>query len=97
MRYAVPFLLVGIFALNWSLSGESPFYRLSFMAQITFYLLALAGWAGARLGLRMGPLALPYYFALANVAALAAFIEFMSGRANVVWEPIRSRPAAGSS
>ena len=97
MRYAVPFFLVAIFALNWSLAGVSSSYRWSFIAQITFYLLALAGWAGARLGLRLGVLALPYYFALANMAALAAFIEFMRGRANVVWEPVRGRQVASSS
>ena len=97
MRYAVPVWLVAIFALNWSLSGESSLYRWSFIAQLIFYLMGLAGWAGARRGLRLGLLALPYYYALANVAALAAFIEFMRGRANVVWEPIRRRQAASSS
>src|ERR1700754_347142 len=71
MRYAVPFFLLAAFALNLFCVGESSFYSLTFIAQISFYLTALAGWLGERLHLRLGVLALPYYFALANAASLA--------------------------
>ncbi|MEN3332502.1 MAG: hypothetical protein V7641_1867 [Blastocatellia bacterium] len=96
MRYAVPFLLITAFVLNLLLAGESPIYRLLFITQAIFYLAAIAGGLGERLGLRLGVLALPYYFALANAASLVAFIHFMRGNAHVLWEPIReSRAASG--
>jgi len=95
-RYAVPGFLIIAFASNLLLTGDAPFYRLAFIAQATFYLAALAGWLGERLRLRLGMLGLPYYFALANAASLAAFIQFMRGKAHVLWEPIRqSRAASG--
>jgi cellulose synthase/poly-beta-1,6-N-acetylglucosamine synthase-like glycosyltransferase len=97
MRYAVPFFLCVALAANWRLAGESSFYYWGFVAQITFYLMAVAGGLGERLGLRLGALALPYYFALANAASLAAFGQFMRGKANVLWEPIRERRATSGS
>jgi cellulose synthase/poly-beta-1,6-N-acetylglucosamine synthase-like glycosyltransferase len=96
LRYAVPFFLIAAFALNLLLVGESPFYRLTFITQAIFYLAAVAGCLGERLHMRLGVLALPYYFALANAASLAAFIQFMRGKAHVLWEPIReSRATSG--
>jgi hypothetical protein len=38
---------------------------------------------------KMGPIALPYYFVLVNVATAAAFIKFMRGEAHIIWEPVR--------
>jgi cellulose synthase/poly-beta-1,6-N-acetylglucosamine synthase-like glycosyltransferase len=96
MRYAVPFFLLAALVLNLLLAGESPFYRLAIIAQAAFYLAAAAGWLGERLRLRLGVLALPYYFVLANAASVVAFIQFMRGNAHVLWEPIReSRAASG--
>jgi cellulose synthase/poly-beta-1,6-N-acetylglucosamine synthase-like glycosyltransferase len=95
MRYAVPVFLFVAFAMNLLLVNQSPFYRLVFIAQVTFYLTALAGGLGERLRLRLGVLALPYYFALANAASLAAFFQFMRGNAHVLWEPIRESGATG--
>jgi cellulose synthase/poly-beta-1,6-N-acetylglucosamine synthase-like glycosyltransferase len=94
MRYAVPVFLILALAANLPLAGEAIFFRLTLMAQAAFYLAAAAGWLGERLGMRLGPLALPYYFALANAASLIAFIHFMRGRAHVLWEPIRDGRAA---
>ena len=97
MRYAVPFFLIVALVSNLLLVNESTFYGLAFIAQAAFYLAAIAGWIGERLRLRLGLLALPYYFALANAASLAAFIQFMRGKAHVLWEPIRESPAASGS
>lgn len=89
LRYAVAPLLLVAFAASAALAAESPFYGAIFALQALFYATALAGWAGERLGVRLGPLGLPFYFALANAAALAAIVKFVRGEEHVVWEPIR--------
>jgi cellulose synthase/poly-beta-1,6-N-acetylglucosamine synthase-like glycosyltransferase len=93
-RYAVPFFLLAAFVSNLLLAGDRSFFRLAFTAQAAFYLAALAGWAAERSRWRLGLLGLPYYFVLANAASLAAFVQFMRGKAHVLWEPIRESPAA---
>ena len=96
MRYAAPLFMVTLFASNLFLINASEFYRLVFFAQSAFYLAALAGWASNKAGLKIGPLALPYYFALANAASVVAFAKFMRGEAHVTWEPLReTNPSEG--
>ena len=92
MRYAVPFFLMAALIFNLLLASEALVYRLTILAQMSLYLAALLGWLGERLGLRLGVLALPYYYALANVASCAAFVKFMRGEAHILWEPIREAP-----
>ena len=89
MRYSAPLFMVTLFVSNLFLINESGFHLVTFLAQSLFYVAALAGWICARAGLRIGPLALPYYFALANAASVVAFAKFMRGEAHVTWEPLR--------
>jgi len=89
LRYGVPFFLIAAFLSNLLLVGSSEIYTLAFVGQSGFYLAAVIGWACDRLGLRIGPLGFPYYFALTNTASLIAFLKFMRGEAHVVWEPVR--------
>ena len=44
--------------------------------------------------MKLGPLALPYYFVLVNAASPIAFLKFMRGEPHVVWEPLRDLPEA---
>lgn len=89
MRYSAPLFMVTLFGSNLFLINDTEFYLLTFLAQSLFYVAALAGWVCARAGLKIGPLALPYYFALANFASVVAFAKFMRGEAHVTWEPLR--------
>lgn len=89
LRYLVPAFLVGAFVSNWALLETSTFYYYAFAAQIAFYLSALVGGLAERLKVKVGPLAIPYYFALVNIASIAGFIRFLSGSTQVVWEPVR--------
>ena len=59
------------------------------LVQAAFYVSAVAGWILSRFGLRGGPLALAYYFVLANVAILVAFVKHLRGENHVVWDPQR--------
>ena len=89
LRYALPLFLIVAFISSAMLVDSSSLYRLIFVAQAMFYATALAGWACERMGLRIGPLSLPYYFVLANAASLAAFVKFVRGEAHLTWEPLR--------
>jgi cellulose synthase/poly-beta-1,6-N-acetylglucosamine synthase-like glycosyltransferase len=93
-RYAVPGFLMLLFVSNLVLAFSSRAYAVLLAAQLGFYLAAGAGWVCDRLGVRIGSLSLPYYFALANAASLVGFIKFLRGEAHVVWEPLRDGSAA---
>lgn len=89
LRYAVPALLVAIFAANVVLAAASQFFYGLLLVQAGFYALALAGWAFERAGIRLSLLAMPLYFVLANLASAAAFYQFLRGEKYVRWQPIR--------
>jgi cellulose synthase/poly-beta-1,6-N-acetylglucosamine synthase-like glycosyltransferase len=94
LRYAVPLLLLVVLASNYWLAGQSEFYRLTLWAQAALYGVALLGWLAEGARLRLGPLALPYYFVLANLAVLVALIKYLSGESHTVWTPLREAGAA---
>ncbi len=91
MRYAVPLFLLLALAANAALVGSGDLYRVALAAQVAFYVIALGVWPLERRGLAMGPLALPYYFVLANAASVAAMVKFVRGEGHVTWEPVRGR------
>lgn len=91
LRYAVPLFLLLIFAANAVLIPHSLFFDLLFLAQIAFYGLALIGWAFEKAGVRVGVLAIPHYFVLANLASVFGFYKFLRGERFAAWEPIREK------
>jgi cellulose synthase/poly-beta-1,6-N-acetylglucosamine synthase-like glycosyltransferase len=95
-RYAVPLFLLGIFAANSFLAFHSAVFELIFLFQIGFYLMALLAWFFERKGIRLGVLAIPLYFVLANLASLIAFHKFLRGERFATWEPIREAADGGS-
>jgi cellulose synthase/poly-beta-1,6-N-acetylglucosamine synthase-like glycosyltransferase len=92
LRYSIPLSLLMAFIANALALDAGHFYQCAFFGQILFYCSAFIGWRLARLGVEIGPLALPYYFVLINAAAAVAFVKFMRGEAQVVWEPLRDWP-----
>src|SRR5262245_38510124 len=97
LRYSIPLSLVLAFIANSLALGASTFYQCAFFAQLIFYFSAFVGWRAARLEVKPGPFALPYYFVLVNAAAAVAFVKFMRGEAQVVWEPLRDWTQAESA
>jgi hypothetical protein len=97
LRYSIPLTLVLAFIANYFALDAGGFYQFSFCAQSLFYYAAFIGWLADRSGVKLGPLALPYYFILINAAVVAAFMKFMRGQAHVVWEPLRGSPQADQS
>ncbi|MEO8433448.1 MAG: glycosyltransferase family 2 protein [Pyrinomonadaceae bacterium] len=95
MRYAVPFLLVTLFAASAALAPHSFFYAAVFVAQVLCYAAALGGWLLESAGVRVRLLTLPHYFVLANLASLLASYEFLRGARYARWEPIREPVSGG--
>lgn len=89
LRYAVPVILLILLISNFTLAGSRPFYFLTLVLQLAFYLLAAAGWVMVRAGKHPNLLAMPLYFVLANLASVVAFYKFMRGETYARWEPIR--------
>ncbi|HWQ34822.1 MAG TPA: glycosyltransferase family 2 protein [Blastocatellia bacterium] len=89
LRYGIVLLLLAMLISSAALSGQSWFYAAAFSGQAALYFAAFAGWIAERMRVRVGVLSLPYYFALASLAALVALLKFLRGEAHVVWEPMR--------
>jgi len=94
LRYTAPFLLIAAFAASVFGSGSVEWLRFAFFGQLALYGAATVGWIGERLKIRLGPMAIPYYFALVNIASFVAFLKALYGETYVVWEPIRDAPVA---
>lgn len=88
-RYAVPFFLLLLFISNAFLAFHSLTFQLIFLLQLGFYAMALMAWFVERNGVRLGVLAIPLYFSLANLASLIGFYKFLRGERYARWEPIR--------
>ncbi len=97
LRYAIPFLLISALISSAWAADSVLWLRLALYGQLALYGAALAGWIGERLKIRLWPLAIPYYFALVNVASVVAFLNALYGETYVVWEPVRGASHANPS
>lgn len=86
MRWGVPWFLLGLFLVNWSLLGHGWFYTLALLAQLAFYGAALA--AHYREDLREhGVVRIVYFFVQVNVAIADACCRFLAGKRMTTWQP----------
>lgn len=91
LRYAVPLFMVLAFFSSAALSPAHLLYEILFFGQAAFYLAAAIGWLLERAGVSLGPLAIPHYFVLANLASVLGFLKFLRGEQFAAWEPIREK------
>lgn len=61
-------------------------FQLLFIAQLAFYSAALTGWLLIRAGHKAGPLYVPYYFSMMNLALVLGFIRYLGNKQSAVWE-----------
>ena len=94
LRYSGPLLLIAALVSSGMASGSVEWLRLAFLGQLALYGAAAGGWVGERLKIKLWPLAIPYYFALVNVASFVAFLKALGGKTYVVWEPNRDTDRA---
>lgn len=85
LRYLAFIPLLLTLVINPLLLTGGGIYGLVMTAQLVFYALAYAGYAG-KLN-RSGVLQAPYYFVLINWAAAHAFLKFCLGKKQVIWTP----------
>jgi hypothetical protein len=93
LRYLVPeFLLVAFVVclfLALSLTPLAWLYQLLSAVQLALYGAALLGWLCVRFKIPVPLLHIPFYFVLANLAALWGFVRFLNGERMITWTTIR--------
>jgi glycosyltransferase involved in cell wall biosynthesis len=87
LRWTTAPALVAALAACTALAATHPVYAAALAAQGAFYALAAAGFAAERLGRRLGPLALPYFFCTVSAAGVAGLARAARGGAQAVWAP----------
>ena len=90
LRRLTPLFLAGFLAGSLLLAVRGGPYAALAAAQGGFYLLAAVGalTRSTRLG-RWRPLGLPFFFCLANAAALTAIVRVLRGHVPETWQPKR--------
>lgn len=88
LKWLAPFFLITLFILNGAVL-LLPFYCALFALQILFYLSALLGFYLDKRGFALGPLNIPYFFCIMNLAALAAVLKTLTGKKDTVWSTQR--------
>lgn len=90
LRWSVTWPLVVLLAVSSGMARAGGLYRLITLGQAGFYACALGA-----LALRRTPLAqqklfkllmIPFFFCLANIAALRAWLQLLAGKNIVVWD-----------
>ncbi|MDZ7267816.1 MAG: glycosyltransferase family 2 protein [candidate division KSB1 bacterium] len=96
MRRLVPVFLLLLFGVSLVLAPRHDFYAAAAWAQALFYALAGLGYAlrQQRWG-RLKLLALPFFYCLANAAALVALVRVLRGDRIERWQPQRQMTASG--
>jgi len=96
LRRLIPATLPALLLASVFLAPQGPHYRAALWGQALLYTLAGVGYLtrGAAAG-RSKLLYAPFYFCLANAAALVALVKFASGRKIARWEPERGAASGG--
>jgi cellulose synthase/poly-beta-1,6-N-acetylglucosamine synthase-like glycosyltransferase len=84
LRWLCPFFLLGSLSASAALSAID-IYRWLFVLQLSLYTLAAAGYRWPRLGSITRAAKLPTMFAAMNLALLAGFFAWASGRQGGTW------------
>jgi cellulose synthase/poly-beta-1,6-N-acetylglucosamine synthase-like glycosyltransferase len=87
IRLSVPFLLIAILPINFSLLSESGFYIICFIGQLLIYALALVGFIQEKYHLGSGRFIIAYHFMMVQVSILKGWLDFLSGENRVTWNP----------
>jgi cellulose synthase/poly-beta-1,6-N-acetylglucosamine synthase-like glycosyltransferase len=85
---ATPFMLPLVLILNMMLWPKRA-YRLPLLLQGLFYGAALLGYFMERSGRKRGVPFTIFYFCFVNLAAIAGFFRYLTGRQTVLWRKVR--------
>jgi cellulose synthase/poly-beta-1,6-N-acetylglucosamine synthase-like glycosyltransferase len=87
LRYLAFAPLAAAIALNWLLVDQGAVYGLGIAAQAVFVIACLLAAAGSRMGASLAPVRYCFYFFLLNWASAVAFLRFLRGQKQVLWQP----------
>ena len=93
LRWLVPAFMIIAFIANHYIADQGGFYRLTYIIQFGFYLLAGIGWLKRDNEDLSRIFYIPYYFCLINFACLQGIIENYMGKTYTVWSTVREKPA----
>ena len=93
LRWSSALFLATAFVANVALLRPGDLYHLTLAVQLGFYGLALLGFLGERAGLRLGRLAIPYYFCVVSAAGVGGLARYLRRGAEAVWAPRGQAPA----
>lgn len=91
---SLPVMLVANALLVWN--GMREWYLLMLVAQIAFYLFAIAGYFLAARSIKIKIFYIPFYFLFMNVAIYEGFFRYIRKRQSAVWEKAARSTAAVS-
>jgi len=98
LRLFVPFAMIAALAFCFSLWEAGPAYRIMAVVQCAFYAAGVAGFLLQRLGLRLAPVYLPFYFTFANLGVLLAWIRWARRKHQYAWQRTeRTLPTSSAS
>ncbi len=88
LRYLVPFLLILLLVCDSALFVEQrgSLYSAIFILQLIFYSCACVGYLSKR---KIVFLSIPFYFVITNMALLFGFLNFICGKKQTIWKPLR--------
>jgi cellulose synthase/poly-beta-1,6-N-acetylglucosamine synthase-like glycosyltransferase len=89
MRWLVPVFLAAMLVAGAVLAPAAPLYAVLLALQVAFYLLALAGMAGALPVPIAGLGRIATYFTTVNAATLVAWLKYAQGARQEIWSPSR--------
>jgi hypothetical protein len=87
LRWGMPVFLLSLLCTNAFLLRDH-LYRLFFIAQCSFYLLALSGGTSLSLGKLSS---VPFYFCMVNLAAAVGICRGLLNKQKVTWQRVRRR------
>jgi len=87
LRYLSFLPLAAAMALNWLLLPRGGIYALGAAAQVLFAILCVAALAGMRGVGQLSVTRYCFYFFLLNWASAVAFVRFVRGQKQVLWQP----------
>lgn len=87
LRFLQSFFHIVLFVSNIFLLNEGPFYKITFLGQILFYLLALLGYLTKS---QSKLLYFPLYYSMMMLAQIKGAINEASGKSKPTWEKAES-------
>ncbi len=84
LRTMTPPLLIMLFISNIFLTGK--IYTFIFLSQVSFYALAIAGYAMERKRVYLRYFYAPFYFCMSNIAVALGMLRFLCGTQGVRWQ-----------